>query len=133
MDYCNLRVFTHYSIFNSIIKIPDLINYCKKNNIRAIGISEHENMFGFVEFSKLCKSAGIKPIFSCSLRVENLGSIIFFIKNLKGFQSLSYLLSQYKIHSTNNEKSYISYDMLEKLSGVLLDQKILSFNLIISL
>lgn len=114
-DFCNLRVFTDYSLFQSIIKLDKLLKYCFKKQIKYVGICEKMNIFGFVEFSKLCKSHKIKPIFGCLLKVENIGLIPVYIKNQEGYEFLSYVLSQYAI----KDLSFIPLSMLQEQKGLI--------------
>lgn len=100
-DFVNLRVFSHYSRFESILKPKDIINLAKQFNMFAIGICDRMNLFGAVEFSKQALNRGIKPIIGCLLHVETCGEIPVFIKNQDGFQQLSESLS--KIYIQNRE------------------------------
>lgn len=62
-EFVNLHVHTSIgSILDSIIKIPDLVQYAVENNQKAIAITDHGYMSGFVDFVKECKAYGIKPI-----------------------------------------------------------------------
>ena len=115
MKYCNLRSFSSFSLFKSIIKIPDLVSLCKSQNIPAIGLCEEMNMFGFVEFSKECKKNKIKPIFGCLLKIENFGLIPFFIKNKSGYQFLSHIMSEFYIQ----ESSFIPLETLKNQIGLI--------------
>ena len=39
-DFVNFKVHTQYSICEGAIKIQELAGYCKKNKIKAIGLSD---------------------------------------------------------------------------------------------
>ena len=49
MKYVPLNVNTHHELLSSIIKINDLINYAKNNDIDSIAIVD-SNMFSSVLF-----------------------------------------------------------------------------------
>lgn len=101
-DFINLRVFSHYSRFESILKPKNIIQWAKDNNQIAMGICDRMNLFGAVEISKYALNSKIKPIIGCLLEVEILGEIPVFIKNLNGFQCLSESLS--KVYIQNRTK-----------------------------
>ncbi|MDD3187703.1 MAG: DNA polymerase III subunit alpha [Bacilli bacterium] len=89
--YVPLYLKTHYSLLNSMIKINDLINYAKKNNIQALTITDN-NMYGVMEFYKACRANNIKPIVGMELSVNDLPFILY-VKNYNGYKNLLKLAS----------------------------------------
>jgi DNA polymerase-3 subunit alpha len=61
-DYVHLHNHTHYSLLDGLTKIPDLITAVSDMGMKAVAITDHGTMSGAVEFYKVAKSAGIKPI-----------------------------------------------------------------------
>ena len=41
-----IKIHTQYSICEGALKIEDLKNYCKKNKIRSVGLSDTYNLSG---------------------------------------------------------------------------------------
>ena len=58
----NIKIHTQYSICEGAIKIDDLADYCKKNKIKAVGLSDSNNLCGALEFSEKISKAGTQPI-----------------------------------------------------------------------
>ena len=52
--YIPLFNVTNYTLLSSLLKIDDLIDYTKNNNISTISITD-TNMFGTMEFIKKCE------------------------------------------------------------------------------
>ena len=50
--FTHLKIHTQYSICEGAIKIIDLKDFCKKNKIQAIGLSDTKNLCGALEFSE---------------------------------------------------------------------------------
>ena len=48
----NIKIHTQYSICEGAIKIDDLAEYCKKNKIRSLGLTDSYNLCGALEFSE---------------------------------------------------------------------------------
>ncbi len=91
--YNHLKVKTEYSICSSTIKIPEAISLAKANNMKSLAICDDGNLFGSLEFSNACVSAGIKPIIGvemklCTENVHIIGPVIFFAKTLTGYQNI---------------------------------------------
>ncbi len=60
--FVHLHVHSEYSLLDGVIHIKDLVKHAREMGFPAIALTDHGNMFGFVEFYKYAKDAGIKPI-----------------------------------------------------------------------
>ena len=68
--FTNFKVHTQYSICEGAIKIEDLAEYCKKNKIKALGLSDSFNLCGALEFSEEISKAGTQPIIGSQINFE---------------------------------------------------------------
>ena len=50
--YNHLKIHSQYSICEGAIKIDNLKDYCRDNNIKSIGLSDTSNLCGSLEFSE---------------------------------------------------------------------------------
>lgn len=91
--FINLNVQTHMSIGESALRISDLIEFCKKNNIPYAAFCDRSNFFGSVEYSNYLIKNNIKPIIGCMIKIHNFGYLPCFIKSKLGFRNLSNLIS----------------------------------------
>lgn len=94
---------TNYSLLSSLLKIDDLINYSKENNISSIAIAD-TNMYGTMEFITKCRKENIKPIIGLQLLLENY-SIILYAKDYDGYKSLI------KLSTIQNERQIEKQDL----------------------
>jgi DNA polymerase-3 subunit alpha len=60
--FIHLHTHSHYSLLDGLSKIDDMVARAKEHGMNAIGLTDHGNMYGAIEFYKKCKSAGINPI-----------------------------------------------------------------------
>ena len=67
--FTHLHVHTQYSILDGAAVIKSLIAKAKNDNMEAIAITDHGNMFGAKEFHNEAKKQGIKPILGCEVYV----------------------------------------------------------------
>ena len=58
--FIHLRTLSSYSLSESALKIKNIVNLAKKNNMPAIALTDNNNMFGALEFSLECSSNGKK-------------------------------------------------------------------------
>lgn len=81
-----IKVTTEYSLLESMIKIDELMSFCKENNISACGICDN-NLFGVIEFYEKCLKNNIKPLIGLEIKVTNL-KLYLYAKNYNGYQNL---------------------------------------------
>src|SRR3990167_8595090 len=62
MAFVHLHNHSHYSLLDGLMKIPDLVKKAKEYGSPALGLTDHGNLYGALEFYKKCTAAGIKPI-----------------------------------------------------------------------
>ena len=100
-----LHVHSEYSLLDGAIRINDLVNFAKENNMPAVALTDHGVMYGDMELYTTAKEAGIKPILGCEFYVHT-GDIevrdknnnpcyhlVLLVKDKKGYQNLIKLVS----------------------------------------
>lgn len=86
MKYVPLYIKTDNSLQESLIKIEDLIKKAKQYNITALTITDN-NMYGVMDFYKLCIKNSIKPIVGLEITYKD-NIIVLYCINYKGYQNL---------------------------------------------
>ena len=61
-SFVHLHVHTEYSILDGASRLGGLIEAAAADGQPALGITDHGNMYGVLDFYKGCQKAGIKPI-----------------------------------------------------------------------
>lgn len=108
MIFNHLHVHTQFSLLDGAANIGDLMKKAKGDNMRAIAITDHGNMFGAFQFVNEANKAGIKPIVGCEFYVvEDMSKKQF----TKGDKDLRY-------HQLLLAKNAIGYKNLSKLCSL---------------
>ena len=105
MKYVPLYIKTDNSLQQSMIKIDALIKKAKKYNITALTITDN-NMYGVMDFYKLCKENDIKPVVGLEI-TYNDNIVVLYCINYQGYKNLiklSTILSQRNIELKDLEK-----------------------------
>lgn len=123
--FINLHVHSDYSLLDGAISLDSLIKFGQEQQMKALAISDHGNVFGAVKFFQLCKKAGIKPILGMEAYlaqdslVKDVNNkyfhLILLVQNKIGYRNLCKLIS----HSFTQGfyfKPRIDYRILEKHS-----------------
>ena len=61
-NFVHLHVHSDYSLLDSCATLDKLVAKAKKLNMPALALTDHGNMFGALNFEKLCHVNGINPI-----------------------------------------------------------------------
>ncbi len=114
-----IKIHSQYSICEGALKIENLKEYCKKNKIQSVGLSDTYNLSGALEFSENISSVGTQPIIGSQVqfRFKNTYGVIPLIaKNYIGYKNLIELSSKAYLENTENDHSHCSIDDLIKYS-----------------
>ncbi|MDC0348838.1 DNA polymerase III subunit alpha [Alphaproteobacteria bacterium] len=100
--FVHLRVHTAYSLLEGALKIPQVIDLCKKNKMPALAMTDTNNMFGALEFSVACGKKKVQPIIGVEIGLnlpgfkekrEKLPSIVLLVQTEEGYQNLIKMIS----------------------------------------
>jgi DNA polymerase-3 subunit alpha len=69
MQFSHLHCHTQYSLLDGQAEIKKLIKKAKTDNMPAVAITDHGNMFGVFEFVAEAAKQGVKPIVGCEFYV----------------------------------------------------------------
>src|SRR3989339_480195 len=107
-SFIHLHTHSHYSLLDGLSKPEDLVALAKKYKMSAIALTDHGNMYGAIEFYKLAKKEGIKPIIGVEAymtagnrkdRTTEVGGtkryyhLMLLAKNLEGYKNLMKLVT----------------------------------------
>ncbi len=126
VSFTHLHLHTQYSILDGAASIPAIVEKAKKDNMKAVAITDHGNMFGVKLFHKLMTGAGIKPILGCEAYVARRGMhkkqtkedksgyhLILLAKNETGYRNLTRMISLAWLEGFY-QKARIDKELLEK-------------------
>ena len=81
-----LNIKTDSYLQSSLISINSLISFAKKNNLKALTITDN-NMYGVITFYKACINNNIKPIVGLEVKIDDL-VVILYAKGYEGYLNL---------------------------------------------
>ena len=98
--FVHLHVHTEYSMVDSTIRIPRLMDACAENGMPAVALTDQNNLFGLVKFYRKAMAAGIKPVIGLDLRILNEDepdrpyTMSLLVQNNDGYRNLSELVTR---------------------------------------
>ena len=66
-SFTHLHVHTEYSMLDGAARIAEVVAAAVEDGQPAIGITDHGNMYGILDFYRACKDQGIKPVLGSEL------------------------------------------------------------------
>ena len=66
-SFVHLHQHTEYSMLDGAARIGDVVASAVKDGQPAMGITDHGNMYGVLDFYQACNDAGVKPIIGSEL------------------------------------------------------------------
>jgi len=117
--FIHLRLHSEFSITDGIVRLDEAVKRAKQEQMPALGMSDLMNIFGLVKFYKACRGAGIKPIISCDVWLENPDDqdkpfrLMLIAKNRDGYGRLCELLTEAFIHNQHRGRAEIKREWIE--------------------
>lgn len=116
--FVHLHLHTEYSMVDSTVRIPVLMQRCAQDGMPAVALTDKNNLFGMVKFYKKAVAAGIKPIIGVDLRIANADdaehpyTLILLCQNEVGYRNLSELITRAFLHGQVKGEPLASMDWL---------------------
>ncbi|MHA2609632.1 MAG: DNA polymerase III subunit alpha [bacterium JZ-2024 1] len=124
MGFVHLHLHTEYSLLDGIIRIPDLIREAERRGMKALALTDHGALYGAVEFVRLARKAGIRPIIGCEIyftpsRARNSAPIYHFTllaQTEKGYRNLVQMVTDAHLRGFFR-KPRVDWDSLSRWSA----------------
>jgi DNA polymerase-3 subunit alpha len=71
--FVHLHCHTDYSLLDGACDIKKLMTQVKRQNMPAVAMTDHGNLFGAVEFYNEASSQGVHPVIGCEVYVSQQG------------------------------------------------------------
>ena len=121
MDMVHLHVHSQYSMQDGLCSIDELIKKTIEFNMKALALTDHDGLYGAIQFYKKAKNAGIKPIIGCEIRTKTnqnskeIYHLLLLAKDKKGYSNLCQIITRAHLSNTNSIPA-IEKEMLAKYS-----------------
>ena len=99
-SFVHLHVHTEFSLVDSTVRIPRLMQRCAEDGMPAVALTDQNNLFALVKFYTKAIVAGVKPVIGADLRIVNDDdpgrphTLILLCQNNDGYRNLSRLLTK---------------------------------------
>jgi DNA polymerase-3 subunit alpha len=102
--FVHLHCHTDYSLLDGACEISQLMDLMVKQEMPAVAMTDHGNLFGAVEFYNKAKEKGVHPVIGCEVYVSQQGlatrsdtdrynHLVLLCENQEGYRNLLRLVS----------------------------------------
>ena len=100
--FAHLHVHSEYSLVDSTLRIPELVQACAARGVPALAITDRNNLFALVKFQAAAEKAGIKPIAGADVLLADGDAgparLTLLCRDREGYLALSRLLTRMWMH-----------------------------------
>ncbi len=107
-SFVHLHGHSHYSLLDGQATIEGLCKKAKEFGMPALGLTDHGNMFGAIDFYNTANKAGIRPILGCE----------FYVAPGSRFEKEAHGISEAAYHLVVLVKNEIGYKNILKLASL---------------
>jgi DNA polymerase-3 subunit alpha len=102
--FVHLHCHTDYSLLDGACEISRLMQLVREQNMPAVAMTDHGNLFGAVEFYNAARNSGVHPVLGCEVYVAQQGHtvksdsnrynhLLLLCENQEGYRNLIKLVS----------------------------------------
>ncbi|NBU25283.1 MAG: DNA polymerase III subunit alpha [Gammaproteobacteria bacterium] len=125
--FVHLRLHTEYSLVDSVVRIPELVQAVAKAGMPAVAVTDQVNLFAMVKFYREALARGVKPIIGVDLLVAERGEravptrIALLCMDERGYRNLTALVSRAYLEGRQRDLPLIEREWLdaEGLGGLI--------------
>ncbi|HEY6516770.1 MAG TPA: DNA polymerase III subunit alpha [Steroidobacteraceae bacterium] len=125
--FVHLRLHTEYSLIDSVVRVPELIEAVAAAGMPAVAATDQSNLFAMVKFYRAALARGVKPIIGVDLLVREPGErqqptrITLICQNQAGYHNATRLVSRAYLEGQQRGVPLIEREWLtaETLDGLI--------------
>lgn len=104
--FVHLHTHSEYSLLDGAARLEAMITRARELGMEALALTDHGVMYGVVDFYKLCRKHGIKPIIGCEVYLARRSRfdkeadrdashyhLVLLAKNMTGYKNLMKMVS----------------------------------------
>ena len=94
MSYVELHCHSNFSLLDGASHPEELVARAKKLGMAALALTDHDGLYGAVQFFSAANKVGIKPIIGAEITLEGGYHLTVLAKNIQGYSNLCRLITK---------------------------------------
>src|SRR5690554_3475379 len=92
-EYVELHAHSHYSLLDGASSPAALAERAKQSGMKALALTDHDNVYGAVEFARAAVAQGIRPIHGAEITLESGQHLTLLVEDETGWSNLCHLIT----------------------------------------
>ena len=98
--FVHLRLHTEYSLSDSVVRVPELIEAVASEGMPAVAVTDQCNLFAMVKFYRAALERGVQPIIGVDLQLrepeekQGASRLTLLCQTSEGYRNLARLVSR---------------------------------------
>jgi DNA-directed DNA polymerase III PolC len=90
----HLHTHSYYSLLDGLCSPEELVLGAKKLGMKAIALTDHNGLYGCIEFFQKAQEFGIKAIIGAEISLSDSSTVVLLVKDTSGYRNLCQIISQ---------------------------------------
>lgn len=103
MDYVELHCHSHFSLLDGASSVEALVTRASALGMSSLALTDHDAVYGAVQFIKSARSQGVTPILGSELTLSTGHHLTLLVENEEGWGNLCTLISSARHHAAKGE------------------------------
>ena len=98
--FVHLRLHTEYSLVDSVVRVPELMEAVAAHQMPAVALTDRDNLFAMVKFYRAALEHGVKPVIGVEIAIAEAGEraqpsrLALLCQSQTGYRNVTRLLSR---------------------------------------
>lgn len=110
-EYVELHCHSHYSLLDGASSPRELLRRAAELGMSSLALTDHDNVYGAVEFSQQARALGIHPIHGAELTLADGSHLTLLVKDAVGWSNLCHLITHAR-HNAPKGQAVLPFDTL---------------------
>ena len=119
ISFVHLHTHSYYSLLDGICTPEELLLGAKKLGMKAIALTDHNGLYGSVEFFQKAQEYGIKAIIGCEVTLSDSSNLVVLVKNATGYRNLCQIISLGRLNGGHLQFKCSVNDIQKYKSGLI--------------
>ncbi|MFQ5824756.1 MAG: PHP domain-containing protein, partial [bacterium] len=91
--FVHLHTHSNFSFLDGTLPIRTLVERTKQLGLSTLALTDHNGLYGAVEFYQICQELGVKPIIGTQVSLTDGTCLVLLAKDTQGYQHLCQIIT----------------------------------------
>src|SRR4051812_16179226 len=116
--YVELHCHSYYSLLDGASSLDALVQRAAALKMSSLALTDHDAVYGAVQFVSLAKAANIHPILGTELTLEDQSHLTLLVENEAGWHNLCWLISRARMNAPKGSAALPFSDLEGHTAGL---------------